>query len=282
MSTSGQDGPMGSDATLPPLRIMGILNVTPDSFSDGGRFLATEAAVAQARSLVDTGADILDIGAESTRPGFTPISAEQELRRLVPVLDALRTAFGGTLPRPLSVDTTKAPVARAALMRGATMVNDIWGFQADAELPAVVAEAGAGAVLMHNRHDKDASIDIVADMERFFEHSLKIAAKAGIPSDRLILDPGIGFGKTPPQQVEALAGVSALRRSFGLPILVGVSRKSFMGRLMGGAHDDRLIGTVAANLAARAAGATLFRVHDVAAHVAAFRVFDAIHGAGHE
>lgn len=135
---------------------------------------------------------------------------------------------------------------------------------------------------MHNRHDKDASIDIVADMERFFERSLKIAAKAGIPSDKLILDPGIGFGKTPPQQVEALAGVAALRRSFGLPILVGVSRKSFMGRLMGEAHDDRLIGTVSANLAARAAGATLFRVHDVAAHVAAFRVFDAIHGAGHE
>ena len=266
-------------AGLPPLRIMGILNVTPDSFSDGGRYLESETAVVQARALIEAGADILDVGAESTRPGFKPISAELELRRLLPVLDALRAAFGPTLPVPLSVDTTKAAVARAAVARGATIVNDIWGFHGDAGLPAVVAEAGATVILMHNRHDKDAAVDIVADMQRFFEQALLTATKAGVARDKLVLDPGIGFGKTPTQQVEALAGVAALNRSFGLPILVGVSRKSFLGRLMGEGRDDRLIGTVAANLAARMAGATLFRVHDVAAHVAAFRVHDAILGA---
>ena len=255
---------------------MGILNVTPDSFSDGGRFLKTEPAVAHARALIEAGADILDIGAESTRPGFQPISAEEELRRLIPVLDTLAVAFGGRIPIPVSVDTTKGLVARAALARGVTIVNDIWGFQADPDLPHAVAEAEASAVLMHNRHTKDAELDIVADMQRFFERSVAIAESAGIPPERLILDPGIGFGKTPPQQVEALAGVAALCETFGLPVLVGVSRKSFLGRLMGETHDDRLIGTVAANLAARAAGATIFRVHDVAAHVSAFRVFDAI------
>ena len=263
------------DCPAPP-RLMGILNVTPDSFSDGGRFLKTEPAVAHARALIEAGADILDIGAESTRPGFQPISAEEELRRLIPVLDTLAIAFAGQLPVPLSIDTTKGAVARAALARGVTIVNDIWGFQADPDLPKAVAEAGASAVLMHNRQTQDADLDIVADMQRFFERSIVIAERVNIPTGRLILDPGIGFGKTPAQQVQALAGVAALRRSFNLPVLVGVSRKSFLGRLMGEAHDDRLIGTVAANLAAREAGATIFRVHDVAAHVSAFKVFDAI------
>lgn len=254
---------------------MGILNVTPDSFSDGGRYADVGPAVAQAQALVAEGADILDIGAESTRPGFTPISTEEELRRLLPALDALLHAFGGTWPVPLSIDTTKPAVARAALERGATIVNDIWGFHGDPSLPEVVAGHGATAVLMHNRHERDEAIDIVADMQRFFERSLAVAEAAGVSRGKLILDPGIGFGKTPPQQAQALAGVETLVRSFGLPVLVGVSRKSFLGRLMGDG-DDRLIGTVAANLAARAAGASLFRVHDVGTHVAAFKVFEAI------
>ena len=183
---------------------------------------------------------------------------------------------------PFSVDTTKATVARAMLSRGATIVNDIWGFQGDSALPSVVAEFGASAVLMHNRREKDASIDIVTDMHRFFERSLATAEAAGISRERLILDPGIGFGKTPPQQAQALAGVNALVRSFGLPVLVGVSRKSFLGRLMGEANDDRLVGTLAANLAARVSGASLFRVHDVGAHVAAFRVFEGVREPNHD
>lgn len=269
---SANDRPALSDQRP---RIMGILNVTPDSFSDGGRYADVGPAVAHARALVSEGADILDIGAESTRPGFTPISAEEELQRLRPALDALLHAFGGAWPVSLSIDTTKPAVARAALERGATIVNDIWGFHGDPALPEIVAAHDATAVLMHNRHDKDDAIDIVADMQRFFERSLTVAEAAGIAHRKLILDPGIGFGKTPPQQAQALAGVAALVRSFGLPVLVGVSRKSFLGRLMGN-RDDRLIGTVAANLAARAAGASLFRVHDVGAHVAAFQVFEAI------
>ena len=255
---------------------MAILNVTPDSFSDGGRFDTVDRAVTQARTMVAEGADILDIGAESTRPGFRPISAEQELSRLVPIVDALLPAFGGFWPVPLSIDTTKTAVARAMLDRGATIVNDIWGFQGDPALPHLVAEREASAVLMHNRHEKDPDLDIVEDMKRFFERSLGIAGRAGVPDSRLILDPGIGFGKTPPQQAQALAGVAALVRTFRLPVLVGTSRKSFLGLLMGETHDDRLVGTVAANLAARAAGASLFRVHDVAAHVAALRVFDSV------
>ena len=259
---------------------MAILNVTPDSFSDGGRFDDVDRAIAHARRLVAEGADLLDLGAESTRPGFQPVSAEQELRRLVPVVDALLPAFDGIWPVPLSIDTTKAVVARAMLDRGATVVNDIWGFQGDPALPHLVAERAASAVLMHNRHDKDPDLDIVDDMQRFFERSLSIAERAGVPQGRLTLDPGVGFGKTPRQQSQALAGVAALVQSFRLPVLVGVSRKSFLGRLMGEAHDDRLIGTVAANLAARAAGASLFRVHDVAAHVAALRVFDGVRKRG--
>ena len=255
-----------------PIRIMGVLNVTPDSFSDGGRFLDPAVAIGQARHLVSQGADLLDIGAESTRPGFTPVTGEEELRRLLPVLDALE----GELAVPVSIDTTKAVVAKAALARGASIVNDVWGFQGDPAMPGVVADHGAQAVLMHNRHERDASLDIVDDMRRFFARSLGIARAAGIPETRLILDPGIGFGKTPAQQTAALAGVDVLVREFGCPILVGVSRKSFLGPLMGETHDNRLVGTIAANLAARAAGATLFRVHDVAEHVAAFRVFGAI------
>ncbi len=162
------------------------------------------------------------------------------------------------------------------LDRGATVVNDIWGFHGDPALPELVAEYGASAVLMHNRQEKDPDIDIVSDMLRFFEHSLVLADRAKIARDRLVLDPGIGFGKTPEQQVRALGGIAALVRGFGLPVLVGVSRKSFLGRLMGEMNDDRLVGTLAANLAARAAGASLFRVHDVAAHLAAFRVFEAV------
>ena len=252
--------------------VMGILNVTPDSFSDGGAYPALEAAAARARAMADQGAAILDIGGESTRPGFSPVSAEDEAARVLPVLQAL----GGTLPIPISIDTTKATVARQALARGATIVNDIWGFQADPAMADVVAEAGAAAVLMHNRHAVETAIDIVADLLRFFEVALGRAAKAGLPFDRIALDPGIGFGKTAAQQIEAVRSIPRLIDAFGLPVLVGLSRKSMLKQLTGSALDRRLPDTIAANLAARRLGASIFRVHDVAEHVAALTVFDAL------
>lgn len=251
--------------------VMGILNVTPDSFSDGGHFAAAHTAVARAEALAAAGAAVIDIGGESTRPGFTPVEAEEEWQRIGPVIEAL----ADRLAVPLSVDTTKARVARRALAAGAVLVNDIWGFQGDPALPDVVAEAGAGAVLMHNRAAPDSAIAIVDDMLRFFERSLREAERAGVAAERLILDPGIGFGKTQGQQVEAVRAIGALK-AFGLPILVGLSKKSFLGRLTGAPVERRGVETLAANLAAAAAGATLFRVHDVADHVAALTVYGSI------
>ena len=277
---------MMSEPLSPPVpgqprrvQLMAILNVTPDSFSDGGRFLEPDHAVDHARRLVAEGADLLDIGAESTRPGFAPVSAEGELRRLVPVLDKLNEAFGGKLPVPVSVDTTKAAVADAALARGATVVNDIRGFQGDPALPAIVARHGARAVLMHNRDAIDPGLDVADELRRFFTRSIAIALTAGVARDDLILDPGIGFGKTHEQQLAALAGVGRLKAEFGLPVLVGASRKSFLKRYVGDGAPGRLVGTLAAHLAAAAAGADLLRVHDVAAHAAALGVAEAIAGA---
>ena len=258
---------------------MAILNVTPDSFSDGGRFLEPERAAEHVRQMVAEGADLIDIGAESTRPGFAPVSAEAELRRLVPVLDRLSDGFGGRVPVPLSVDTTKAAVAEAALARGAAIVNDVWGFQGDPALPGAVARPGARAVLMHNRSEIDPGLDILDDMRRFFARSLALAAAAGVARENLILDPGIGFGKTHAQQLAALAGVGRLKAEFGLPVLVGASRKSFLKRYVGDGGPERLFGTLAAHLAAAAQGADILRVHDVAAHAAALGVAEAIAGA---
>ncbi len=256
-------------------RLMGVVNVTPDSFSDGGRFNRAEAAVAQAWRLADEGAAFVDIGGESTRPGFTPITAAEEYARILPVIEALLPGF----PVPVSVDTAKAAVAREALRRGATLINDIWGLQGDPGMADAVAEAGAGVVIMHNRGAADDRIDIAGDIEAFFTRSLALAEAAGIGRDRIILDPGIGFGKTPRQQVEAVAAIPRLR-GFGLPVLVGLSRKSFLGRLTGAPVENRLVESVAAHLAAGSLGASVFRVHDVAAHAAAITVFAALTGAG--
>ncbi len=251
--------------------IMGILNVTPDSFSDGGKFFAPEAAMKQARKLASDGADIIDIGGESTRPGHTPVSAEEELARLEPFLGELINS----LDIPFSVDTSKARVARRAAELGVSVVNDVWGFQRDPAMADTIAETGMAAVLMHNRESTDPSLDIVADMRHFFDRSIKLADAAAIPRARLILDPGIGFGKDRAQNYAALAHLAALE-DYGLPILVGVSRKSLLAE-SGAAPDDlTLIRTIAANLAAAANGAAIFRVHDPAEHIAAFKVFDAI------
>lgn len=250
--------------------IMGILNVTPDSFSDGGLFNSANAGLAQAGRMIAEGADVLDIGGESTRPGAAPVPEAEELRRIEPTVAtlALRTDL------PISIDTYKAAVARAALRHGAVIVNDVWGFQKDTAMANVVAESGAAAVVMHNRETRDDSIDMLDDMRRFFDRTLDIAERAGVPRGRLALDPGIGFGKSAEQNHAALAGIEVLIREYGLPVLIGVSRKSFLGALLDVGVHGRLIGTIAANLAAAAYGAAIFRVHDVAEHVAALKVFD--------
>ena len=251
--------------------LMGILNLTPDSFSDGGRFSNVDAAVAQALRLVADGADIVDIGAESTRPGATPVPEAQELARIEPILGAVSRAIAA----PISIDTYKASVARRAVQLGACVVNDIWGLQKDPAMAGTVAETGAAVVVMHNRASVDPDIDILSDMRRFFDHSLHLAARAGIPQAHIMLDPGIGFGKSQLQNLQALQGLARFA-DYNLPMLVGVSRKSLLGVVLNSAVDQRLIGTIATNLAARVRGAQIFRVHDVAEHVAAFRMFQAI------
>jgi dihydropteroate synthase len=255
--------------------VMGILNVTPDSFSDGGRFFSPGAAIAQAERMAAEGADIIDVGAESTRPygGAHPVSADEEIARLEPIFESV-VKFG----KPVSIDTMKASVARWAVARGAAVMNDVWGFQRDANLASLAAECGAPVVLMHNRAAADASIDILDDIFAFFERSLQIAAVAGVSRAQIILDPGIGFGKTQAQSIEVLGKLAELRR-FGLPLLVGASRKRFIDGLSPSPPDQRLAGSIAAAIAAVEAGAAVVRVHDVKETVQALKVWRAIHEA---
>jgi len=249
---------------------MGILNVTPDSFSDGGAFLPRDAAVAHARQMMMEGVDIIDIGAESTRPQAVAVSAEEELRRLEFVLPAVVCSG-----HPVSIDTMKATIAAWALDRGAAIVNDVWGLQRDPDMADVVARHRVPVIVMHNRDAADPRIDIMADIAAFFERSLAIAARAGIGRDLIVLDPGIGFGKTPEQSMTALAQLGRLK-TFGLPLLVGASRKRFVNAVAPAPPDKRLGGSVAAHILAVERGATLVRVHDVAATVQAMRVITAI------
>ncbi len=254
---------------------MGIVNVTPDSFSDGGKFLAPERAVEHALRLAGEGADILDLGAESTRPygGMKPVTFEDELERLVPVLPAvLETGL------PLSIDTIKARIAAWALERGAVIVNDVWGLQRDPDMAGVVAEHGATVVVMHNREAADPAIDIMADVRSFFDRSLDIAARAGIKKDQIVLDPGVGFGKTPEQSITVIARLAEFS-SFGLPLLMGLSRKRFIESVSPAPPDQRLGGSIAGNVLAVLAGADIVRVHDVAETVQALRVMAAIRSA---
>ncbi|HSI42422.1 MAG TPA: dihydropteroate synthase [Xanthobacteraceae bacterium] len=250
---------------------MGILNVTPDSFSDGGRSAAVADAVANARRMAEEGADILDIGGESTRPGHTPVPAEDELARVLPVLEAL----AGTIGLPISIDTQKARVAEAALQRGAAIVNDIWGLLGDPDMARVAAAHGAGVVIMHNRTSVDPALDIVEDMRSFFGRALEVAGRAGIKGERIALDPGIGFGKTFEQNLTALASLRRLGE-LGFPLLLGTSRKSLIGKVVVAEPAQRLPGTIASNVIGILAGCAIIRVHDVAAHVQAARVTEAI------
>ena len=250
--------------------IMGVLNVTPDSFFDGGRFFASEVALAHVRQMVADGCDIVDIGAELTRPGAKPVDEALEMARLDQVLAEMVT-----LEVPLSIDTTKAAVAARALSFGVVVVNDVWGLQKDPRMADAVAEAEAAVVIMHNRAEKDESLDIIADIRRFFERSLAIAAHAGIPKHRTILDVGIGFAKSSRQNREAILRLGELK-DYGLPIMVGASRKKFLGSLTGDGIEGTLAGSLAVSLAAIVAGAAIVRVHDVAEHAAALKVFQTI------
>lgn len=252
--------------------IMGIVNVTPDSFSDGGQFMDHAAAIRHAGELDREGADILDIGGESTRPRATAVRADEEMRRVLPVIEAVMQAGPNCA---VSIDTYKAATARAALDRGVRIVNDVWALQKDPAMAAVVAEAGAGLVMMHNRSEITPELDITSDMQRYFEHSLGLAARAGIPMDRIALDPGIGFGKTLEQNLTAIRALPQLE-AFGCATLLGVSRKSFLGLITGKPVGERIAGTIAANCFGLMLGADIIRVHDVAAHRDAARVIAAL------
>lgn len=255
--------------------VMGVLNVTPDSFSDGGRFLDAGPALAHAVRMVAEGADLIDIGAESTRPygGAAPVSAADEWTRLAPVLGGV-----AALGPPLSIDTMKAATAARALAAGATIVNDVWGLQRDPDMARVVAEHRAGLVIMHNRTAVDPKIDIFAEIDAFLARSLDIADRAGVRRDRIVLDPGIGFGKTPEQSIAIVARLDHFS-SFGLPLLMGLSRKRFIASVSPSEPDRRLGGSIAGNVLAVRAGAAVVRVHDVAETVQALRVAAAIEGA---
>lgn len=244
---------------------MGVVNVTPDSFSDGGDFLSADAAIAQGRRLAEEGADILDIGGESTRPGSDPVPAEQERARVLPVIVGLADAG-----RQISIDTSKLSVAQAAVQAGASYVNDVTAFRGDPELAGFVGDRGLDCCLMHMLGDprtmqRDPRYDdVVDDIKAFLVERMAYAVREGVAEERIMLDPGIGFGKTLDHNLELLRRMDELV-ALGRPIVVGTSRKSFLGRITGRADaKQRVAGTLATNVLALAAGATVFRVHDVA------------------
>jgi dihydropteroate synthase len=260
--------------------VMGVLNVTPDSFSDGGEFLDLDTALARAEEMIAEGADIIDVGGESTRPGGEVVTPEEELRRIIPIVERLAK----TSPIPISVDTTKAIVARAALDAGAEIINDISALRFDYVIADEVAKAKAGLVLMHSRgtpgtlHRMPPSPDIFKEIQTSLRRSINMAMRCGVPRESIALDPGIGFGKTHEQNVELIAKLDQLAEHFtDFPILIGTSRKSFIGRLLDDAPPDaRIFGTMATVAAAVLRGAHIVRVHDVRAAVETVRVADAI------
>lgn len=251
---------------------MGVLNVTPDSFSDGGRHFELDAARAGAAAMAAGGAAILDVGAESTRPGHEPLPLAAEWGRLERHLPVVLEAAGEVA---VSIDTTKAEIARRATALGCIVVNDQWGLQADPGMADAVAESGALLVAMHNGRDKDEARDVVADMRRYFDETLRRAQRAGVAMDRIILDPGVGFAKTPRQNCEAVAGMTELA-DYGLPWLAGLSRKSFLAQFVEGGAEARLYATIGAHLAAAAAGAAIIRAHDVKQHVEALAAWHGV------
>jgi dihydropteroate synthase len=257
--------------------LLGVLNVTPDSFSDGGRYTDPRAASARARRMVAEGVDVIDVGGESSRPGATDIDAETELQRVMPVILGL----AGKIAVPISIDTWKARTAAAALAAGARIVNDVHGFLRDPDMARVAAEHRALSILMHNGgHGAPPVADIGEAVRAGLSRSIDAALAAGLPESLIVLDPGLGFGKTDAQNLWLIREAGWLRRTFGLPVLIGASRKGFIGRILDVAEPkDRLCGTLAAHVAAALAGADMLRVHDVGAHRHALRMVDALKAA---
>ncbi|MBX3567279.1 MAG: dihydropteroate synthase [Rhizobiaceae bacterium] len=251
--------------------IMGILNVTPDSFSDGGRFASVEAALDQAARMIGEGAAIVDVGGESTRPGAASVTAAQEQARVLPVIEGLARR-GDTL---ISVDTYRAETARLAVEAGAHIVNDVWGLQRDAGIAGVAAGSGAGLAIMHTGRERAKLPDVIDDQIAFLGKSLSIAAAAGVGRDRIVLDPGFGFAKDAGENLELMRRFAELHR-LGHPWLVGTSRKRFIGHVTGRDEDGRAAGTAATSVILRLAGAAVFRVHDVAINRDALAVADAM------
>jgi dihydropteroate synthase len=260
--------------------VMGVLNITPNSFSDGGRFFSLQRALERAEEMIAEGADLIDVGGESTRPGAAAVPAEEEMRRVIPVIETL--ANNNTVP--ISIDTTKATVARAALDAGAQLVNDISGLRFDQTLADEVAQARAGLILMHSRGtpetmQKLAPVDnVLSDVIQGLQQSVATAEQHGVARDAIAIDPGIGFGKTANQNLEIITGLDLLRRAFSeFPLVIGTSRKSFIGHLLGEVPvEQRLHGTMASVTAAILNGAHVVRVHDVKAAVETVRVADAV------
>ena len=239
--------------------IMGILNVTPDSFSDGGRFNSLDKALFRVEEMLGEGMDILDIGGESTRPDYTKITDDEETARVVPVIEAVKSRFDV----PVSLDTYKADVAREGIAAGADMINDIWGLRYDnGEMAQLIARSGLPYCLMHNRNNSEYT-DFFRDMVNDLRESLEIAEKAGISREKIMLDPGVGFAKSHGQNLEAVRRLAELKAEFGMPILLGISRKSMIGNVLGLPASERLEGTIAANVMGVLGGASVVRVHDV-------------------
>jgi dihydropteroate synthase len=261
--------------------VMGVLNVTPDSFSDGGLWFKTDDAIRHALEMVEEGATIVDVGGESTRPGAAPVAAEEELRRVIPVIEAIRPE----IDVPISIDTRKPEVARRAVDAGAAIVNDTAGEDVSPDMDAVVAESGAGYVIMHSRGSPDTMRsltdydDVVADVRSFLERRVEEARDAGVSAEAIAVDPGIGFAKTPDQSLRLLRSTKEFV-DIGVPVLIGTSRKSFIGAVLDVPEDQRIEGTLASISWAVSAGARIVRVHDVAAAVRTIRLLEAILWAG--
>ncbi|MFZ7120293.1 MAG: dihydropteroate synthase [Eubacteriaceae bacterium] len=251
--------------------IMGILNVTPDSFSDGGDFYSIDDAIKHAQYMVNDGADILDIGGESTRPGYQRVSEQDEINRVVPVITALKKKVN----TPISLDTNKALVAEKGILAGADIINDIWGLQNDKNMAKVVAKYNVPVIIMHNQKDTVYKEDIITEMTKFFNKSIEIATDAGIKRSNIILDPGIGFGKTPEQNMVVMARLKEIKL-LGYPLLLGTSRKSMIGKILDLPAKERVEGTVATTVMGIMQGIDIVRVHDVRENYRAAKVTDAI------
>ncbi|WP_417384998.1 dihydropteroate synthase [Gimesia sp.] len=256
---------------------MGILNVTPDSFSDGGEATEVESAVQKGLQLVEDGADILDIGGESTRPGADPVPLEEELRRVVPVIEAL----SARTTAPISIDTTKAEVARQALQAGAVIINDISGLTFDPAMIPLAAESKAGVICMHiqgtpqTMQDNPEYEDVVSDLKSWFQLRIQALLDAGVEPERIVLDPGVGFGKTADHNLQILSQISAFH-SLGFPVLIGHSRKRFLSKLLGRSLEERLAGTIGVSVALAQQGVEILRLHDIAANRDAIAAWQAV------